>query len=137
VDWVWGAIGSLVVVAGLILAVYLTRFRAIVTRVGSFECSLRESGSRRWREGYASYGLDRLDWFPVASLRVRPRYSWRRGDLEVERVERRVSRQTGRDVVDVEIHAAGARYHLVVVDEAYSGLRSWLESAPPTPASFQ
>lgn len=136
-EWVWGVVGSIVVVAGLVLAVYLTRMRTIVTRVGSFECSLREADSRRWREGYACYGVDRLDWFPVASLRVRPLHSWRRHDVEVESVDRHVSRHTGRDVADVVVQVGGARYHLALAQEAYSGLRSWLESAPPTPASFQ
>jgi len=137
VEWVWGAVGACVVVAGLVLAVYLTRFRSIVTRVGSFECALREPEARRWREGYACYGVDRIDWFPVASLRVRPLFSWSRQEFDVERVDRLVSRHTGRDVVDLVVRVPSGRYHLLIVADAYSGLRSWLEAAPPTPASFQ
>lgn len=136
-DWVLGAAGMVVVASALVAVLYFTRMRSISSRVGSFECALRVGGSRTWSNGYATYGKDRIDWFPVASLRLQPRFSWLRGEVEVVAAEPRPSAHTDRDVVDVTITTAGRRFELVVMDEAYFGLRSWLESAPPTPVSFE
>jgi len=137
VEWVWGVVGSLILVAGLVAVLYFSRMRSITSRVGSFECHLRAADSPRWYEGYACYGADRLDWFPVASLVLRPRFSWQRGEIEILRTGSRTSRHTQRELVDATVSGGGRVFHLVVMREAYSGLRSWLESAPPTPASFQ
>lgn len=136
-DWVLGLAGMLVVATALVAVLYFTRMRAIVSRVGSFECALRVGDSRSWSNGYGTYGRDRVDWFPVASLRLGPRFSWRRDEVEVISAVPRVSEYTGRDVVDVAVTVAGTPFELVVPSQAYFGLRSWLESAPPAPASFQ
>jgi len=137
VDWVLGVAGLLAITAALVVVLYFTRMRSIVSRVGSFECALRVGGSRSWSNGYATYGADRIDWFPVASLRLGPRHTWRRGAVEVLSATPRRSEATGRDVVDVSITDGGRAFDLVVQAEAYLGLRSWLEAAPPTPVSFQ
>lgn len=136
-DWVLGAAGLLVVALALVAVLYFTRMRSIISRVGSFECALRVGASRSWSNGYATYGKDRVDWFPVASLRLGPRYTWRRGDVEVVTATPRRSAESGRDVVDVTITDSGRDFELVVLEEAYFALLSWLEGAPPTPASFQ
>ncbi|MGM0385020.1 MAG: DUF2550 family protein [Actinomycetota bacterium] len=136
-DWVLGAAGLLVVALALVAVLYFARMRSIISRVGSFECALRVGASRSWSNGYALYGKDRVDWFPVASLRLGPRFTWRRDEVEVVSATPRRAEGPGRDVVDVAITVSGRDFELVVLAEAYFALLSWLEGAPPTPASFQ
>ena len=136
-DWTLGVGGLLTVTVALVAVLCFTRMRSIATRVGSFECALRAVGSRTWQNGYATYGANRVDWFPVASLRLKPRYSWLRHEVEVVSVAPSRCASPGRTMIDVSITAAGGRYELVVLSDSYLALRSWLEAAPPAAATYQ
>lgn len=133
----WAAAGMLLLAAGLVAVLYATRMRAVASRVGSFECALRVAGGQKWSNGWASYGVDRIDWFAIASLRRRPRYTWRRSRVDVVAAVHRRSDVTDRLVVDVTIDVVGQRFDLVMVTDAFFALRSWLEAAPPAPSSFE
>lgn len=126
--WLWG---TLFVLLAATTGWYIVRLRFISSRIGSFHCSLMRGD--RWVEGYACYAVGRLDWFPIMSIASRPAQSWTRGDC---------------DVVSVEYTDGGSHAHVVVRGDgddvmlgmpgaAYSGLRSWLESAPPTPSTYK
>jgi hypothetical protein len=125
----------LALVGLLISAALLFTVRRITfsRRTASFDCSLRRPDGS-WSLGVARYGDDRLDWFRVFSLSWRPRLTWLRDELTV--VVRRPTR--GPEVTAVLPHAvvvecryAGTDLDLAMSDDAYTGLASWLEAAPP------
>ena len=124
----WVALGVLLAAA---LTWYFARLRFISSRIGSFQCSVLRA--ERWREGYACYAVGRLDWYPLYSIASKPALSWTRGDCDVISVQYDDAGQSARVVMS----EAGTETTLSLPSQAYSGLRSWLESAPPTPATYK
>jgi hypothetical protein len=135
--WVIDVLGLVVLltVSGLVgLAV---RRRLITRRGGTFDMSInRRAGEAPvgWTLGVAVYGPDTLDWYRTFSVRLRPRYRFVRGEVQVE--GRR--RPTG-----AEAHAVHAGHLIVTTSNAtevcqfamspsaLTGLLAWLESSPP------
>lgn len=124
--WAW--VVPLVLLAALTVW-YLVRLRLVSNRVGSFECSVLRKG--RWAEGYACYAVGRLDWHAVLSVAAHPAISWRRAVTEV----RAVTYADAGYRATVVMVSDGHEHTLSMPSQAYSGLRSWLESSPPTPSS--
>jgi hypothetical protein len=131
---VLGAVVALLVLAvgGLVLRRYL-----LTREIGSFDCSLRvedPSGRFRWMVGVARYEADRLDWFNVFGLTLRPARSLGRPNLEI--LEKR--QPNSHDIyavmpgwVVVRCDDDGAVVELAMGQNAYNGFATWLESAPP------
>lgn len=129
----------LAVVAGLVLllvavAVLFTARRLTLARRGaSFDCSVR-CPDGRWTLGVARYGSDRIHWFRVFSLSLRPLHTWLRDDLTV--LWRRptegpeVTAVLPQSVV-VRCRHRSQEMDLAMSDDAYTGFASWIESAPP------
>jgi len=114
---------------------FIGRFRSLSTRVGSFACGFRR-GSRPaiWKQGIAHYCVDRIDWYRTASLSFRPSQSWSRDELDL--ISRHpVTESDGMRVRDfsmrITCRSGSQEFELAMSDDAYSGLRSWVESAPP------
>jgi len=127
----------LVLLVALLLAAFVLR-RYMMTRVvGTFDCSLRgtdpqDTGS--WMAGVARYQSDRLDWFRVFTVSMRPARSLARSRLEI--IERRVpqgpeARAVIPGCVVVRCEYDGTGLELAMTDPAYNALAAWLESAPP------
>ncbi len=123
---------AVALVLALVLVVGTSRLRTLSHRVGSFQCGARPGGSPQapWSAGIAHYGVGRIDWWRCWSLAPRPARSWRRDRLEV----------TGRAPLDlagqadqylVRCRYDGTDFELTMSADAYAGLASWLESAPP------
>jgi Protein of unknown function (DUF2550) len=136
VDQIVVPLTVVVALAGLLVTTALLFTLRRVTlnrRWASFDCSLRRPDGS-WSLGIARYGDDQLDWFRVFSLSLRPRATWLRDSLTV--VVRRPTRGgeatavLPRSVI-VECRYAGQDVDLAMSDEAYTGLASWLEAAPP------
>jgi hypothetical protein len=118
----------------LLVAVLFTARRFSLSRRGaSFDCSVRKPDGS-WSLGVARYGDDELDWFRIFSFSLRPRTRWGREDLVV------VSRRPTDGVeatavlpqsVVISCTHRGRPLDLAMSDDAYTGLASWLESAPP------
>jgi Protein of unknown function (DUF2550) len=110
----------------------------LLTRpVGTFECSLRGEIAQ-WAPGVARYQQDRLDLYRLFSLRRRPIRSLPRLGLMI--LDRRVPASAERDTVLpgwVVVRCATQdgdhcdTLELAMSAQAYSGLATWLESAPP------
>ena len=125
--------------AVLLLALLVTivlRRRRLTSRLGTFDCSLRQprGSRRRWALGVARYETDRLDWYRTFSLSPRPSCSFARGALDVTlwrdaEGHELVAVQPG--AIVVECRHAGGPIELAMSNDAYTGLASWLESAPP------
>lgn len=124
-------IALLLVVALLVVAALaFSRWHSLTSRVGSFRCSRRVRG--RWVRGIAHYGARQLYWWRLRSLAPRPEQVWPRGQIAV--LERR-SAVEGADpggplLVTCRV-APGEDVELLMTPEAYAGLTSWLEAAPP------
>jgi hypothetical protein len=129
-----GALLLLVLLYGLSL---VARRRWISRNGGTFEFSVRvRSGraGRGWVLGVGRYTGGDLEWFRIFSLAPRPRFRYRRADLEY------VGR---RDAEGVEAYSLYSG-HIVVTcrtpsgllevamsPSALTGFLAWLEAAPP------
>ncbi|XBH22088.1 DUF2550 domain-containing protein [Jonesiaceae bacterium BS-20] len=124
----------LCVVVILTLWGYL-RLRRLSFQFGTFDCAWRtvKDGSDptdRWVQGLGEYRSDRLVWWKAYSLSPRPRRVWLRSEFEL------VGR-TPLNLVDlpgmylVACKYAGVPFEMMMSAEAYHGLSSWSESAPP------
>lgn len=121
----------LAVLALVIVSVAISRLRSLGHRVGSFECAVMLVGPSHPSpvRGIAHYGVGRLDWWRRWSLSPTPAESWSRNALEV------VARDLYEDSDDlylVRCTYQGEDLVLVMSVQAYAGLTSWLESAPPS-----
>lgn len=120
------------------VGVFVVRRSLIARGMGTFDCSMRREGTQHktggWMLGVARYERDRLDWFRVFTLSPRPTWSLTRSRLIIQ--ERRAPR-------GAEAHAIMPGWVIVrcvyghvtlefaMSEPAYSGLSTWLESAPP------
>jgi hypothetical protein len=112
------------IVAGLaclLLLLFVARRIFLARAVGSFDCSIRDLGSGSWSFGIARYGAGRLDWYRVFSLSPKPSRVYRRDRLEI------IGR---RDPTAVPV-VLGGELDLALSEDAYVGLSSWAEAAPP------
>src|SRR5690606_11791494 len=109
--------GAVLLAAALLQLAYLTRRRALLRRVGSFQCSVRRGERERWSRGMAHYGAGRLDWYRRHSLSPRPARSWRRSELTV--VGRTpVEIQGGRNLMLIRCRYGDAELELVASGDA-------------------
>lgn len=128
------------VAVGLILFVVLgtlglgaSRLRTLSGRVGSFVCGARpaQPPGGAWVTGIAQYGAGRLDWWRSWSLAPRPTRSWQRTEFLV--TGRVPLDSAGRpDLYLVRCRHLDVDFELTMSPDAYAGLTSWLEAAPPS-----
>ena len=138
---IWISFGVLVAALAVVVVLGLTRVHSLNRRVGSFACAVRPvvlGGTRAtpgpealvWSQGVAHYGVGRLDWWRIWSLWPRPALVWDRSDLVV--LGRRGMEAVGRpDLFEVRCRHHGDEFELAMSPDAYAGMMSWLESAPP------
>ena len=128
---------AVLLLIALLVAGFVGRRRFLSRSSGTFDCSLRTSAQRMgkgWVLGLARYEADRIEWFRVFDLSMRPRRVLLRGDMQVQ--ERRYP--TGPEafslmsgVVIVRCAYERGPLELAMSEQAYTGFASWLESAPP------
>ncbi|HLS74297.1 MAG TPA: DUF2550 family protein [Actinomycetaceae bacterium] len=125
--WLLVPLVSLVLLGGILL---LLRGRALARVVGSFDCAWRPLESQDWVGGVAIYGVDRIDWYRIVSLRPTPAERWARAELVVG-PERRVLPGDRAGVVEVRCTVGDEEFYLAMEGAAVHGLTSWVESTPP------
>lgn len=124
---------ALVVLFVLLLVAITVRRYQLARRPGSFDLSIREVGGS-WSIGVARYGSAQLDWYRVFSLSPRPSRVYERRRLSLG--QRRVAAGTEvhsvlpSDTI-VRCQYVGQELDFALTDQAYFGLSSWTESAPP------
>lgn len=115
---------------------------------GTVDCGLRRTaGQGSWRLGVASYQGDRLCWYHLFGILLRPRVELERRTLSV--ASRRAattaeSASLGPEMVVVECAVGagaragrtgdagtGNRVELAMSEAALTGFLAWLEAAPP------
>jgi len=133
-------LGGLVALAAVLVALFLVRRWVLARKVGSFDCSLRKDPAPDkggWMLGVARYEADRLDWFKVFGLSPRPLRTLSRTKLEVLET-RRARRGEGNVGAGVLVHCGygGATLDFVMSEPDYNGFAAWIESAPPSTATY-
>ena len=131
------AVGALAGLLVLLAVGVVVRRRWLGRGVGTFDCSLRTTLDRMgkgWTLGVARYEADRIEWFRVFGVVLRPSRVLQRGDLSV--AERRYP--SGNEAfavmsgfVIVRCAYRGSQIELAMSEQAYTGFASWLEAAPP------
>jgi hypothetical protein len=130
------ALACLVLIAGAVFGAFLMR-RALLTRgMGSFICSMRRDPAMgNWALGVARYEQDRLDWFRLFAISLRPSRSLSRTRLVIlgrhEPEDDAVASSVLPGWVVVRCAYGAVTLELAMSDPAYNGLAAWLESAPP------
>lgn len=132
-----GVVGGLLLVLLAILVAFVGRRRFLSRRSGTFDCSLRTTTQRLgndWTLGLARYEADRIEWFRVFDLSLRPRKVLRRSGMAVQ--GRRhpagpeaLSLMSGFVVVRCTYERGSLE--LAMSEQSYTGFASWLEAAPP------
>ncbi len=124
--WNWAVLAAVLVL--LASLAFLWRLRLLASRLGSFECGLSRPGKGGWYSGIGSFGGEELLWHRLVSISLRPRYRFKREDLEIVAVH---PRSVSGRVVDVTCTYRGEHVNLAMPAESYHALVSWMESAAP------
>jgi hypothetical protein len=128
-------LGVLALVVLALLVAILVRRNVLSRGVGAFACSLRYRPSGGgWAFGVARYEHDRLDWFRLFDFSLRPKRSLSRARLTILEYRKPDGQDTA--VLDpswvlVRCIYDATMLELGMSEMAYTGLATWLESAPP------
>ncbi len=125
--WLWVGLACAVVLAGVW---FLARLRRISSGASSFDCIVKRTS--KWVDGRAVYTMGSLTWYPIASLSLHPAFVWPRDAIDITQVEHADS-----GMVIVTLTSPQGDFELCMELQAYAGVRSWLESAPPTSAHVE
>lgn len=144
-----GAIEIMVAVLTCILilvclaAVYfVARLRLKALNTGSFNVAYRRSTQEPWVAGVCHYAEDLLKWYRIISLKWGSSVRWVRLDFDIldsevketdEGMRLAILHCRAREAKRGDIQAP-ADFYLAMGAHDYSGLVSWMESAPPQPA---
>jgi hypothetical protein len=136
-----GLAGPAVVLLALILGVVALLGAVLVRReilsrgIGTFDCSLRtHTRGSEWSFGLARFQHDRLEWFRLFALGLRPTRTLLRARLTV--LDHRRPTSAAVSVLEADWVLVVCSYdahvlELAMSEMAYAGLATWLESAPP------
>lgn len=128
---------GLLAFVGLSLLALTVRRMVLQRPVGTFVCSLRlgsHPDADGWSYGIGRYHGDRIEWFPIFSLRWKPRHVLTRRQLIV---------RNRRDATPGEAHSiaagsdvmvcvfAGEPLEMAMSHGVMTGFLSWVEAAPP------
>ncbi len=131
------AVGALLLAAALVLLALMVRRRWLTKGEPTFDMSVRthpQQDARGWTLGVGRYRGDRLEWFRVFSLSLRPkrvfdRQAMQLGDRRMPAGSEAYALFSGHVVVDSR--TAGQDVEVALSPEAFTGLLAWLEAAPP------
>lgn len=128
------AIGTLLVVVLVVLAITWFRRRYIAKGLQLTLCGTRPTGDERWRVGLIRFGDNALEWYSLGGVSLRPKHRWPRQSLRLEAPVLLIGPDAIPvlpDAYRVEARVAGEQFELALQGSAYTALRSWQEAAPP------
>lgn len=118
---------ALLIVAFIVLLVVRL---AVLTRLpGALQCSYHKFGSRRWRTGILRLQPHELQWYPSFALTYRPSHRYSRSLFVIESHMRMRAEET---FVVVNVLHGEEHFTWAMSDDAFSGLVSWIDAAPPS-----
>jgi hypothetical protein len=127
-------IGTLLVVAAVVLATTYLRRRYIAKGLPLTLCGLRRSQTDRWRLGLIRFGDNALEWHALGGVSMRPKHRWPRQRLVLDAPLPLL----GGDSIPVLPDASrvpctdgDSDFELALQGPAYTALRSWQEASPP------
>jgi len=132
---------TIVVVAVPCVLILLFIRRQVIARGGTIEVSLRLSTyveGRGWSPGIARFVGEELHWYRVFSFAPRPRRVFQRRALVVEQRRRpdiAEERSLPGQTVVLSCRDDRDRVEIAMAETTVTGFLSWLEAAPPGPAS--
>ncbi|CAN5754891.1 DUF2550 domain-containing protein [soil metagenome] len=133
-------IGVLLLLAAVVFGGLIVRRRWLTRGEPTFDMSVRtdaRQGSRGWTLGVGRYQGDRLEWFRVFSLSLRPKRVFDRramqlGDRRTPQGAEAYALFSGHLVV--ETCTFDQEVEVALSPDSFTGLLVWLESAPPDPS---
>lgn len=129
------AIGTLLVLVLVVLAITWFRRRYIAKGLQLTLCGTRPASDERWRMGLIRFGDNALEWYALGGVSLRPKHRWERQALRLEAPVMLIGADAIPvlpDAYKVEASVAGgAPFELALQGPAYTALRSWQEAAPP------
>ncbi len=132
-------VGVLLLLAAVVFLGLIVRRRWLTNGEPTFDMSVRthpRRGSRGWTLGVGRYRGDRVEWFRVFSLSLRPkrvfdRRAMRLGDRRTPEGSEAYALFTGHVVVATRTFEQDVE--VALSRDSYTGLLAWLEAAPPDP----
>ena len=128
------AIGTLLVIALVVLATTWFRRRYIAKGLRLTLCGTRPTSGDRWRIGLIRFGDNALEWYSLGGVSLRPKHRWPRQALRLEAPVLLVGRDALPvlpDAYRVAASVGSTTFELALQGSAYTALRSWQEAAPP------
>lgn len=136
------AAAVLALLAALALLCVVVR-RRLLERGGGVACSVRlrtASHGRGWVLGVGRYDDEELRWYRVFSAAPRPRRTFSRRDLSVQR-QRHPVRPEALALLEgsvvLECRSGSKPVQIAMNEAAVAGFLAWLESAPPGAAVYR
>ena len=127
-------IGTLLVIAVVVLATTFLRRRYIAKGLPLTLCGLRQSDGDRWRLGLIRFGDNALEWYSLGGVSVRPKHRWLRQRMLLQAPDRLRGHESIPllpDASRVPCTDGDSDFELALQGPAYTALRSWQEAAPP------
>ncbi|GGB15506.1 hypothetical protein GCM10011492_01500 [Flexivirga endophytica] len=131
IDWVAVGLACLLLLVVLGLASLIVR-RHLIARGEPLAMVAVERGEG-WKLRMTRFSTDSVQGFSVIGVGLRPRFVWRRGDLDLgaPSVLARNKPIAITDPVQVECTVGDETFLIAIAPGDYTALRSWSESAPP------
>ncbi|EWT02292.1 hypothetical protein N865_06790 [Intrasporangium oryzae NRRL B-24470] len=127
-------IGTLLVIAVVVLAATFLRRRYIAHGLPLTLCGLRPTETDRWHLGLIRFGEHALEWYTLGGVSLRPKHRWQRQSLLLtapRRLPRAEAIAVLPDAYRVVCTDRAKTFELALQGPAYTALRSWQEAAPP------
>ncbi|GAB6901585.1 DUF2550 domain-containing protein [Kineosporia succinea] len=130
-------LGGLLVLFGLVLALFILRRYLLARNGATFDCSLKREHPRRasaWILGVARYSEDRLEWFRIFTLSPRPSQVFVRSQmllLEWIQPSEQEIHSILPGAVIVRCSYGDEILEMAMTRSDYIGFATWLEATPP------
>lgn len=136
-EWLLDLCGVLLLGCFLYGAGLIVRRRALSRHGGTFELSHRfrtDVPDRGWMLGIGRYSGERLEWYRVFTLSLRPKQSWGRDQLSYDGRRQPASAEQASlypDHLVIQCHSPEGLVELAMSVASLTGFQSWLEAKPP------